>query len=215
MAKEKEKLFMAAMKKKFKEAPTEVNTNYYSFGGWKSSLFGDTHAHGTEGVHFFTRGKVVTSRWLDPSHGGINLGSPQWRADVNGVANDDHGTSGKLYLGYQLGPVLSVEGGYLDLGKISDPLGQARARGLFVDAVGTWPIAPQWSVIGRAGLAHGDIKTSTGDDTSLGLRAGLGLQYDLNPSVALRGELERNRFTDVFGQGLSADQVTLGVKMKF
>lgn len=150
-----------------------------------------------------------------PLYGGINLGSPQWRAGVNGVANDDHGTSGKLYLGYQLGPVLSVEGGYLDLGKISDPLGQARARGLFVDAVGTWPIAPQWSVVGRAGLAHGDIKTSTGDDTSLGLRAGLGLQYDLNPSVALRGELERNRFTDVFGQGLSADQVTLGVKMKF
>ena len=39
---------------------------YYSFGGWKSSLFGDTHAHGVEGVHFYTRGKVVTSRWLDP-----------------------------------------------------------------------------------------------------------------------------------------------------
>jgi malonate-semialdehyde dehydrogenase (acetylating)/methylmalonate-semialdehyde dehydrogenase len=50
---------------------------YYSFGGWKSSLFGDTHAHGMEGVHFFTRGKVVTSRWLDPSHGGLNLGFPQ------------------------------------------------------------------------------------------------------------------------------------------
>jgi malonate-semialdehyde dehydrogenase (acetylating)/methylmalonate-semialdehyde dehydrogenase len=49
---------------------------YYSFGGWKSSLFGDTHAHGAEGVHFFTRGKVVTQRWLDPSHGGINLGFP-------------------------------------------------------------------------------------------------------------------------------------------
>jgi malonate-semialdehyde dehydrogenase (acetylating)/methylmalonate-semialdehyde dehydrogenase len=47
---------------------------YYSFGGWKSSLFGDSHAHGTEGVHFFTRGKVVTARWLDPSHGGLNLG---------------------------------------------------------------------------------------------------------------------------------------------
>jgi hypothetical protein len=46
---------------------------YYSLGGWKSSLFGDTHAHGVEGVHF-TRSKVVTSRWLDPSHGGINLG---------------------------------------------------------------------------------------------------------------------------------------------
>ncbi|SDO32011.1 malonate-semialdehyde dehydrogenase (acetylating) / methylmalonate-semialdehyde dehydrogenase [Nakamurella panacisegetis] len=57
--------------------PVPVPVGYYSFGGWKNSLFGDTHAHGTEGMHFFTRGKVVTTRWLDPSHGGINLGFPQ------------------------------------------------------------------------------------------------------------------------------------------
>ena len=57
--------------------PVPVPMAYYSFGGWKSSLFGDTHAHGAEGVHFFTRGKVVTTRWLDPSHGGINLGFPR------------------------------------------------------------------------------------------------------------------------------------------
>ncbi len=57
--------------------PIPVPMAYYSFGGWKSSLFGDTHAHGMEGVHFFTRGKVVTSRWLDPSHGGIELGFPK------------------------------------------------------------------------------------------------------------------------------------------
>src|SRR4051794_28044792 len=57
--------------------PVPVPMAYYSFGGWKNSLFGDSHAHGVEGVHFFTRGKVVTSRWLDPSHGGLNLGFPQ------------------------------------------------------------------------------------------------------------------------------------------
>jgi malonate-semialdehyde dehydrogenase (acetylating) / methylmalonate-semialdehyde dehydrogenase len=57
--------------------PIPVPVSYYSFGGWKASLFGDTHAHGAEGVHFYTRGKVVTSRWLDPSHGGVNLGFPQ------------------------------------------------------------------------------------------------------------------------------------------
>ncbi|MCU0265922.1 MAG: CoA-acylating methylmalonate-semialdehyde dehydrogenase [Actinomycetia bacterium] len=56
--------------------PIPVPMAYYSFGGWKASLFGDTHAHGTEGVHFYTRGKAITSRWLDPSHGGINLGFP-------------------------------------------------------------------------------------------------------------------------------------------
>ena len=57
--------------------PIPVPMAYFSFGGWKNSLFGDTHAHGMEGVHFYTRGKVVTSRWLDPSHGGLNLGFPQ------------------------------------------------------------------------------------------------------------------------------------------
>jgi malonate-semialdehyde dehydrogenase (acetylating)/methylmalonate-semialdehyde dehydrogenase len=60
--------------------PVPVPVAYYSFGGWKRSLFGDTHAHGAEGVHFFTRGKVVTSRWIDPHNrpqGGLELGFPQ------------------------------------------------------------------------------------------------------------------------------------------
>ncbi|MBB6628162.1 CoA-acylating methylmalonate-semialdehyde dehydrogenase [Nocardioides sp. KIGAM211] len=60
--------------------PIPVPVSYYSFGGWKRSLFGDTHAHGTEGVHFFTRGKVVTSRWINPAarpEGGLELGFPR------------------------------------------------------------------------------------------------------------------------------------------
>jgi malonate-semialdehyde dehydrogenase (acetylating)/methylmalonate-semialdehyde dehydrogenase len=59
--------------------PIPVPVAYYSFGGWKNSLFGDTHAYGSEGVRFFTRAKVVTTRWNDPSHGGVNLGFPQNR----------------------------------------------------------------------------------------------------------------------------------------
>ena len=57
--------------------PIPTPMAYYSFGGWKNSLFGDTHAHGMEGVHFFTKTKAVTARWLDPSHGGLHLGFPQ------------------------------------------------------------------------------------------------------------------------------------------
>ncbi len=60
--------------------PVPVPVAYYSFGGWKRSLFGDTHAHGTEGVHFYTRGKVVTTRWIDPANrpeGGLELGFPR------------------------------------------------------------------------------------------------------------------------------------------
>jgi malonate-semialdehyde dehydrogenase (acetylating) / methylmalonate-semialdehyde dehydrogenase len=59
--------------------PIPVPMAYYSFGGWKSSLFGDSHVHGREGVHFYTRGKVVTARWPDPSHRGVNLGFPQMK----------------------------------------------------------------------------------------------------------------------------------------
>ena len=56
--------------------PIPVPMAYYSFGGWKSSLFGDTHVHGTEGVHFYTRGKAVTSRWPDPGPGTVSLRFP-------------------------------------------------------------------------------------------------------------------------------------------
>ncbi|MBB5642977.1 CoA-acylating methylmalonate-semialdehyde dehydrogenase [Cryobacterium roopkundense] len=57
--------------------PIPVPVASHSFGGWKNSLFGDAKAYGAAGIAFFTREKAVTSRWLDPSHGGINLGFPQ------------------------------------------------------------------------------------------------------------------------------------------
>jgi malonate-semialdehyde dehydrogenase (acetylating)/methylmalonate-semialdehyde dehydrogenase len=54
-----------------------VPVAYYSFGGWKASLFGDTHMYGPDGIHFYTRNKVVTSRWPDPSTSRVDLGFPQ------------------------------------------------------------------------------------------------------------------------------------------
>ncbi|HEY0254182.1 MAG TPA: CoA-acylating methylmalonate-semialdehyde dehydrogenase [Kofleriaceae bacterium] len=56
--------------------PIPVPMAYYSFGGWKASLFGDHHIYGRDGVHFYTRTKAITSRWPDPSHRGVNLGFP-------------------------------------------------------------------------------------------------------------------------------------------
>ncbi|MFD7923153.1 CoA-acylating methylmalonate-semialdehyde dehydrogenase [Streptomyces sp. NPDC059740] len=56
--------------------PIPVPVGYHSFGGWKDSLFGDHHVYGNDGVHFYTRGKVVTTRWPDPADAGINLGFP-------------------------------------------------------------------------------------------------------------------------------------------
>jgi malonate-semialdehyde dehydrogenase (acetylating)/methylmalonate-semialdehyde dehydrogenase len=57
--------------------PIPVPVAYYSFGGFKESMFGDTKAYGMQGFHFFTREKTITSRWADPSHGGIDLGFPR------------------------------------------------------------------------------------------------------------------------------------------
>jgi malonate-semialdehyde dehydrogenase (acetylating)/methylmalonate-semialdehyde dehydrogenase len=59
--------------------PIPVPMAYYSFGGWKASLFGDLHMYGPEGIQFYTRAKVVTSRWPDPSTSKVDLGFPQAR----------------------------------------------------------------------------------------------------------------------------------------
>jgi malonate-semialdehyde dehydrogenase (acetylating)/methylmalonate-semialdehyde dehydrogenase len=59
--------------------PIPVPVAYYSFGGWKDSLFGDTHMYGPEGINFYTRAKVVTSRWPDPTTSSVDLGFPQTR----------------------------------------------------------------------------------------------------------------------------------------
>src|SRR6266536_3630909 len=59
--------------------PIPVPVAYYSFGGWKSSLFGDLHVYGPEGIQFYTRGKVVTARWPDPATSKVDLGFPQTR----------------------------------------------------------------------------------------------------------------------------------------
>jgi len=59
--------------------PVPVPVSYYSFGGWKSSLFGDTHMYGPEGINFYTQAKVVTSRWPDPATSTVDLGFPETR----------------------------------------------------------------------------------------------------------------------------------------
>jgi len=59
--------------------PIPVPVGYYSFGGWKDSLFGDNHMYGPEGINFYTKGKVVTERWPDPGTSNVDLGFPRTR----------------------------------------------------------------------------------------------------------------------------------------
>jgi len=153
-----------------------------------------------------------------PLYGSLSLGAPLWRDNVNSVPTDEHGLAGKLALGYSFTPNFSLEGGALNLGRINDSSTGAsvHAHGVFVDAVGTWAIAPQWSVLGRAGLVNAGFTSNDGThDRGTGLRAGLGLQYELNRNVALRGEYERNHLNKVLGGNPDVDQFSLGVKVGF
>jgi malonate-semialdehyde dehydrogenase (acetylating)/methylmalonate-semialdehyde dehydrogenase len=59
--------------------PIPVPVSYYSFGGWKDSLFGDRHMYGPDGIDFCTRTKVITTRWPDPATSRVDLGFPRNR----------------------------------------------------------------------------------------------------------------------------------------
>jgi malonate-semialdehyde dehydrogenase (acetylating)/methylmalonate-semialdehyde dehydrogenase len=59
--------------------PVPVPVAHFSFGGWKASLFGDQHIYGPEGVNFYTRGKVITSRWPVAERAGVDLNFPRNR----------------------------------------------------------------------------------------------------------------------------------------
>lgn len=153
-----------------------------------------------------------------PIYGTLSLGAPMWRDGVDAVPTDEHGVAGKAGLGISLSPGFSLEGGYLNLGRIRDSASGAsvHANGLYLDAVGNWGIAPQWSVLGRAGLANAGFTTSDGThDRGTGLRLGVGLQYELNRSVALRGEYEHNHFNSTLGASPNVDQFSLGLKVGF
>lgn len=148
-------------------------------------------------------------------YAGANLGVPDWHGSVGGIDGDSHGVAGKLYGGYSFTPNFALEAGAARLGHESDANGQVRAHGVFLDAVGAWPLAPDWSLLGRVGLAHGRFTGPGGDSSDTGLKLGAGVQYQITPTMALRTEYEQYRFHDVFGAHADVGQVTAGLKLDF
>ena len=76
--------------------PIPVPVAYYSFGGWKASLFGDTHMYGPEGINFYTRAKVVTARWPDPGTSSVDLGFPRTQGRASGEPGPTQGYECRL-----------------------------------------------------------------------------------------------------------------------
>lgn len=145
---------------------------------------------------------------------GGSAGASDWN-HVDGISGNNHAVTGKVYGGLGLSPHFGVEAGVARLGSIGDATGRIGANAAFVDAVGTWPIADKWSLLGRAGLARADFNSSLGHDTGTGLKLGAGVQYDISRDLALRAEYERYRLNSVFDSHANVGQFSVGLKMGF
>ena len=174
-------------------------------------------------VHPFTT--VVAAALLATSLGAIaapaddlyvggSLGTTRYPDAVNGISGHGSGISGKLFGGYQLTPNFALEAGVGELGRIHNGVAKVDGRGIYLDAVGLYPVDGKWSLLGRVGAAHVNLDTSNGDSAGNGLKLGLGAQYSLTSKLALRGEWERYR-SSAFGGKPNIDQFTAGVRVGF
>ena len=147
-------------------------------------------------------------------YAGASLGVTQYPDSINGITGDGSPVVGKVFGGYQFTPNFALEAGAASLGSVSSASGDMDGHSVFLDAVGILPLNDKWSLLGRVGWAQVNLNTSLGDDSGTGLKVGLGAQYFLTNTVAVRGEGERYQ-TSVFGDKPNIDQYTIGLKMAF
>jgi OOP family OmpA-OmpF porin len=149
---------------------------------------------------------------------GGSLGTSRYKGDdVGGATTDKSDTGGKLYGGYAFNPNFSVEAGYASLGKFQSPAGEAKGDGVFVDAVGTFPLGNNFSLLGRVGAFNGKLdNTAVGaSERGTNLKVGAGVQYDFDKNLGLRGEWERYRFDATGGTNANTDLYSVGLNYKF
>jgi OOP family OmpA-OmpF porin len=148
---------------------------------------------------------------------GGNVGASRYQGDaIDGASiTGRSGTGVKVYGGYSFTPNLALESGYVDLGKFNTSTGHVKGDGLFLDAVGTLPLADSFSALGRVGVFNGKLSSDAdGSGSGTSYKFGAGLQYDINPNVALRGEWERYRF-DALNTKPNTDMLSVGVAYRF
>lgn len=147
---------------------------------------------------------------------GGQVGAPDYHSTINGVRGGGSGVSAKVYGGYQLYPNLAIEGGVFGLGHIDNATGKVQTRGVYLDAVGRYPLGTNWHVLGTAGLAAARFDASTGgDDDSPGVKLGAGVQYDISKQVAVRAQYDRYHFTGAYDGKANIGQTTVGLRYAF
>lgn len=146
---------------------------------------------------------------------GGSVAKPDWSANsINGVSGDSSGTGLKLYGGWQFHPNFAVEASAFRLGRLSGSNGDAKADGVGLDAVGMLPFATDWTALAKLGVASVKTRAGGDDDRSTIPKFGLGVQYNLSTTMAIRGEWERYRM-DAFNRKSNTDQYSIGLNVAF
>src|SRR4051812_16283799 len=183
-------------------------------------------------------------------YGGLGLGWTRARVDderitngfagsgltVDSISDDENGFGFKVFAGRQFNKYFGVEGGYVNLGEFGYQLnttpagslnGNIKIQGLNVDAVGTWPVTEQFSVLGRVGATYLQSRDNFSSNGAITVsdsnpkkdygsyKAGVGVQYAFTEALAMRGEIERYRINDAVGNWGYTDMLTLGLVYRF
>lgn len=147
---------------------------------------------------------------------GGSIGKPDWRrTDVAGVSGGSNsGTGYKAYIGQGITDNFALELGGVHLGHLNGTGGEASANGVYLDAVGTWPVSQQLAVLGRVGVVNTRLSGPAGNGRGTDLKAGLGLQYSIDRNTSIRGEWERYRL-NAMDVKPSVDLYSVGVNYAF
>lgn len=158
---------------------------------------------------------------LSSAYVGANIGQSKFKDACTGVSDcDNKDTAFKLFGGYQFTPNIAAELGYTDLGKAKAGGESLEGTAWELSAIGMWPLASQFSLLGRLGGYHGELKATglgaSDSKTKNGLTWGLGAQYDLSRNVGLRAEWQR--FNNMGGDNIvetHVDVLSLGALYRF
>lgn len=149
------------------------------------------------------------------SYAGASLASPHYNSSVAGVDDSGSGLSGKIYYGYRFTPNYSLELGLMNLGHMRNSAGEVKGWGGYIDGVGRWPVGSNFSILGRVGLTEARFDTPLGHDNGGGYKLGAGVQYDINPSMAVVGEYEYYHYSSIQSSTAKIGQFSVGLKLGF
>jgi len=124
---------------------------------------------------------------------GANVGSGHWRSMCqNAPSCDDTNTTLGVFAGYRINPIFSAELGFRNYGMVHASTASVKGKGWEVDGLASWPLLEHLSIFGKLGVKRavvkGDGTLNGGKETNYGPTYGVGVQYEINKNIALRGE---------------------------